>query len=210
MTTEHVSVPRDVLEGLIRAWMQRPTNGSLQCATELREAILSRATPSNDVDCSGKLQRPVLVPPGLEEQQDSDSDIQAKKTLLRELIDHVHASEDKPSAPRVVKDEDVERAARALSLEADSTDVWDEMGEKARELWREDVRLVVRELTSLPAAIHPGFVLVPVEPTEAMTVDGSRTYESMWNELRPGEERIAMREAYKAMIAAAPKTEGKV
>lgn len=204
-TTDHVSVLRE-LSALIEPLesvkiAEGETDfvvmiGAKQ-AIKIREAlrncvgILSRATPSDDVRIGGV---------------DSGEHVECVcPKCVNRYGDETDGTHYKPSAPRVVTDEDVERAIEAHRAEYKRT-----AGVTA-EFPKLTMRAALESFaTSLPAAIPPGFVLVPVEPTEAMTVDGSRTYESMWNELRPGEERIAMREAYKAMIAAAPKTEGKV
>lgn len=95
-----------------------------------------------------------------------------------------------PSAPRVVTD----------AMTADSINAYHDYLELHPGDDFEAMRAALESFAnSLPAAIHPGYVVVPVEPTKEMLAAGSYVLSAP--------QKLGT--AYKAMLAAAPQAEKK-
>lgn len=193
MTTEHVSVPRDIranIESLLRRISEvQPPNVLMQQLEQLGEArailsaILSRATssdvPAINIKCethAAGITGTTTLPVIRVEREDDGS--------LTAITNHW------PSAPRAVTEE----MALAVRKEWES---WARSGHTLNRAWIEALKSFA---TSLPVEIPPGYVLVPVEPTEDM-------YDEVESLTRC--EELDLRAIYKAMLAAAPRHQEK-
>lgn len=196
VNTEHVSVPRKEFEEWMMEEMCYPQSdlyfdsvrncyrsyGVHLAWKAWEQAILSRAAPSVptiNIKCETRSNEVIGTATlnVLRVEAEDDGSFTA-------VTDHW------PTAPRVVTEE----MALTVRKEWES---WARSGHTLNRAWIEALKSFA---TSLPVEIPPGYVLVPVEPTEDM-------YDEVESLTRC--EELDLRAIYKAMLAAAPQVEKK-